>query len=137
MIPHKDWSALDDKSSVFRIVGFRDDDGVYDGAGVYGAVAPDDSEYLAVRVPREQVMAAFPFPMADQGGGDAIQPVAATIENVKAELLREVSVRGGNILGQTKALAHIRSRRFVGHDIQGTVRRAVQELSGGRRPGER
>jgi hypothetical protein len=79
VIPREQWSSINDKSSAIRIVGFPDDDGVYDSAGVYRAVAPDGAEYIAVRVPREQVMAAFPFNMPNvEAGNCARRKIGAT-----------------------------------------------------------
>lgn len=65
-IPEDEWSAL-------TIVGFHDDD------GVHRVFAPDGAEYLVVRIPRKQVVTAFPFRTTEQEAGkDARRKVGRT-----------------------------------------------------------
>jgi len=117
-IPSDQWSAL-------TIVGS------HDSCGVYRVIAPDGIEYLAVRVPREQVMAAFLFRTTEQEGGkEARRKVGKT----ELRQLVEAARRDDGTIPNADDLED----KFRADGLQvgrTTLRNMVKELSGRDGPG--
>lgn len=117
-IPRSEWSAL-------RIVGFHDDD------GVHSVIAPDGTEYLAVRVPRKQVMDAFPSPMAEQ---EDITDARRNVGDAELHRLVEASRRDDGTMPNADDL----EAKFISDGLKfgrPNLRRIVRKLTGGRGPG--
>lgn len=116
-IPSSDWSVL-------NVVGVHDEDGVH-------RVMANGSE-IDVRIPREQVVAAFPTSARD--GGESYSLRQITSSKALELLSANRDENGGRVLGKKAAERYLQGLGYRGRDI---IRGAVDHLTGGRTPGER